>query len=458
MDWMMEVRRGASVLFQVDHPGDPIPDELHGGIQWRLLFPLIARLLHLPHLILFGLPHAGCLLALTYIVTVLRRNGLEWRECGLAAVMLGAASWFIASVVWLGYFDSWVVLALLFVAFARTRWAMWGACVWAPWVDERFVLGLPLAIICAWVWRVHRAELKSNSFSWRLDTAVPLALVAIFLVTRLVILGGRSGANATITGYLTFFDLADTQWSRVLLGVWEGLRAGWAFVVIAVILVAMRHRTHALVLCMATVVLMVTVLATAQDFSRSMMFIVPVAVLGVLLAAEFRPKELHTTLWLAFAASVFLPARLVMNDGVYSVFYLYHELGALRSPPPGIMPELLELSAVDAIERADFAKAEVDLSTALKLAPNPAHLASRRGDLYAKLGRWTEARRDYSIVIEHEPARAEAWFRRAQAAQALGDTRAARLDLERSLALGPKEWVSRPEIKKFAEDLQISSP
>src|SRR3954468_21139945 len=34
---MLEVRRGASVLWQVDHLGAAIPDTLHAAIQWRLL-------------------------------------------------------------------------------------------------------------------------------------------------------------------------------------------------------------------------------------------------------------------------------------------------------------------------------------------------------------------------------------------------------------------------------------
>jgi hypothetical protein len=126
---LLELRRGASVLLQVEHPGIPIPDQLHGAIQWRLLFPVIGHLLHLPPAVLFGLAHLGCVLVLGFIITVLRRRGVGFFEAGLAAVILGAASWYIASVCWLGYYDSWVVLGLLFVAFARARWPVWLACL-----------------------------------------------------------------------------------------------------------------------------------------------------------------------------------------------------------------------------------------------------------------------------------------------------------------------------------------
>jgi hypothetical protein len=59
-------------------------------IQWRLLFPLIGRGLHLPPALFFALAPLGCLLALAYPVTLLRRRGLGWRDPGLAALMLGA--------------------------------------------------------------------------------------------------------------------------------------------------------------------------------------------------------------------------------------------------------------------------------------------------------------------------------------------------------------------------------
>jgi hypothetical protein len=40
---MIEVRRGASVLKQVAHPGAAISDPLHAAIPWRLLFPVAGR-------------------------------------------------------------------------------------------------------------------------------------------------------------------------------------------------------------------------------------------------------------------------------------------------------------------------------------------------------------------------------------------------------------------------------
>src|SRR6185312_12205213 len=106
---LIAVRRGASVLEQVAHPGAPVQDALHSAIQWRLLFPLLGHVLGLPAPVLFGLAPLGCLFVLAFIIAVLRRQGAAWPETAAAAVILGASTWYFTSVSWLGYYDSWVV-------------------------------------------------------------------------------------------------------------------------------------------------------------------------------------------------------------------------------------------------------------------------------------------------------------------------------------------------------------
>src|SRR5688572_25014985 len=107
---MIEVRRASSVLYQMEHPGAAIPDQLHGVIQWRLLPPLVGRVLHLPSPYFFGLAHAGCIAVLGFAIAVLRRGGLTFGATAGVTLLFGAASWLFSSVSWLGYFDSWLVL------------------------------------------------------------------------------------------------------------------------------------------------------------------------------------------------------------------------------------------------------------------------------------------------------------------------------------------------------------
>ena len=52
------------------------------------------------------------------------------------------------STGWLAYFDSWYVLGLLVATFSGSRSSPrpQPACC-APWIDERFVLALPLVVL-----------------------------------------------------------------------------------------------------------------------------------------------------------------------------------------------------------------------------------------------------------------------------------------------------------------------
>lgn len=430
------------------HLGAEIPDKLHGAIQWRLLFPTLGHVLGLSPVLIFALSPVGCLLVLAYIVTVLRRHGQGFFETALVVVTLGATSWFFSSMSWLGYFDSWLVLALLFVTFARARWVGWLACVWAPWIDERFVMAAPLALICRYLHQTRTATAENPVPHWKRELVVPAALVAVFLVIRLGFLSGHSGTNATISGYMGGLKVIGTPLSRVTFGVWEGMRAGWVFVVVAVLFGGLK-RWHAVALASVVVVVILASLATAQDFSRSMMFMMPVALLGAVLADGAVARWWPLALRAGAAAALLLPAHLVMNDGVNPVFYLYHELAALRSPPPVIMPELQELRGIEAMERGEYAEAMEALSLAIKLAPNPTGAAKHRGLLSASLGHWADARKDFSTMVESEPANPDGWFLRAQAALALGDAQAARTDVEQARLRASSDWSSRPDVARF---------
>ncbi len=445
---MIEVRRGASVLEQVAHPGAAISDPLHAAIQWRLLFPVLGRALRLPPAWLFALAHVGALLTLAFLATVLRRAQLGWTSTYLALLCLGSASWFFTSTGWLGYFDSWLALGLLLVAFSTRRWPLWLACLSTPWVDERFVLAAPLALLCRWQ---HRPE----PFNLRRDVATPAALVAGFVALRLGVLTPHSAAGATATGYLTGKNFLDAPLLRIALGWWEGLRAGW-LLAIAGIAILWPHRPRALVLSLTALALILAGLATAQDYSRSMTMLLPVAVLGLLLAVHTTPSWLARALPFTALAALLLPAHHVMNDRVNPIFYLYHELAAFERPPPAAMSELYELRAFHAMGRGDFAAAEADLALAIKLARNPASPAKQRGVLAASQQRWPDAHRDFSTMVEHDPKNPDAWFMRAQSNLALQQPAAARSDFDHARALASADWPTRPDVARFL--IRLNAP
>ncbi|MBI5766299.1 MAG: tetratricopeptide repeat protein [Verrucomicrobia bacterium] len=446
MGGMLEVRRGVSVLAQVAHPGAPIADELHRAIQWRLFFPVLGHYLGLPPTLFFGLAHAGCLLVLGYFVTLLRRAAFNWTDTALATCTLGAASWFFTSTGWLGYFDSWLALALLLAAFAESSWVAWTACLLAPWIDERFVAAAPLALFCRWLHRPGKFDLKR-------DAGVPAALLAAFLLVRFGLLSAKSAAGATLGGYLGSRDFLDAPFSRIALGLWEGLRGGWAFVA-AGIVALWPQRSRSLALGAGVLVLAAMGLATAQDYSRSMTMLLPAAVLGTLLAhgAAWLPALTRT----AAIVAMIVPAHHVMNDRVNPIFNLQHELNVLDQPPAIAMPELYELRAIHAMERGDFRAADADLALAIKLATNPASPAKQRGILAATQGRWPDARTYFSLMAQHDPKNPDAWLMCAQASLALGESATARSEIARALPLAPVDWKTRPDVARFLAKLDAT--
>ena len=446
MGVLLEVRRAVMVLFQVDHLSAPIPDPLHAAIQWRLLFPVIGRALHLPDSALLGLAHVGCVATLAFIITVLRRQARSWLWCGTFALILGATSWFFTSTSWLGYFDSWLVLGVLIAAFGKSRWSLWAACAWAPWVDERFVVAAPLAWLCRYLYAQHTGQ----RLDVKREIGVASALVVGFVGIRLGVVAGRTAETATVGGYLKAFADSSPTWSRVIFGVWSGLRMAWVPVALAIVFVGKRNRSHAVVLAASALVVAAFGLFTAQDLSRSMMLLSPVALLGAIHATD---SQLRLTSAAAVLA-LLLPAHHVMSNRVNPIFYLYHELAAFDRPPPELMPELLELRALQAMEKGDLAAAADSLSLAIKISPNPAYPSRQRGILFASQQQWAAARADFSLAIKHAPHEPDGWFLRAQAALALGEVAAADADFAQALAVAPAKWQERADVTRFRARLR----
>lgn len=442
--FLWEVRRGVSVLEQVAALGAPLTDPLHGAIQWRLFFPVLGRALSLPPWLLFGLAHAGAVLVLWSAVARARDAGAGWVESAALAVGAGAAAWFFAATGWLGYYDSWVVLALVAVAFAKRREVAWAACVAAPWVDERFVLAVPLALLCR---QIDGDDTRRAA--WKIEWGVPLALAAAFAVVRLGVLSG-SVRNATVSGYLAWLDFSRTPWTQFVWGVWEGWRVGWVIAGVALWSVARRQGGGAAArLGAVALAVLLAGLLTAQDFGRSTMLLAPLVWLGIGAARELIVPQREA--WLAAMAgtALLLPAHQVMSDSAVAVMTSNHELAALREPPPRLSPAAYELKGVESMERGDPRQAELALTLAIKLDERPTSACKHRGLLYASAQRWAEALKDFRAWAGNAESDPDAWLLVAQAEAALGNAARAREELQRALGLAPKEWAARPDVARF---------
>jgi hypothetical protein len=409
---LVEVRRGESVLAQAADPAAEVVDPLHRIVRWRLLVPVVAHLLHLPAGATLGLAHLGCLGVLAFVVGLARRRGLPGAPGGertrlsageavALAVVLGAGGWFFTSVGWLGFYDSLLVLALLVTAWGPARWAVAGACILGPWVDERFLLGFPAALLVRGMDGAPRAA-REGAW-WAREAVVPALLVAAYAALRVGLLGshGSPGLGA-YASHVAFGRLGP---ERLALGAWAGLRVGWVVILAGCAGLWAKGRRRAAAVVAATAVATALVgLATSNDLSRSMMLLVPLVPLGWGFARHAALWERsRARLWLA-AAALLLPAQHVVSDFDRPVRGLGYELAQLREPPPELSATTYLGEAGRAMARGDLQEAERMAFLAVRLAPGVAEAHNTLGVVLARAGDYRRAEAEMQAAMRLDPA------------------------------------------------------
>jgi hypothetical protein len=167
-----EVNRAVDALRQLNDPFERIDNPTNDIIQWRLLFPLIGHYSRLPAVVYLAIPQVGCVATLAYLIILSFSKTGSRRFAFLAAVAMGTSSWFFVSSGWLAYFDSWYILGLLIAAFHPLRRWLMVACLLVPWIDERFILGLPLTIAVRAIYFKYSFSIRSKPLLADLTTLV----------------------------------------------------------------------------------------------------------------------------------------------------------------------------------------------------------------------------------------------------------------------------------------------
>ncbi|MEI7553175.1 MAG: hypothetical protein WCL24_12680 [Verrucomicrobiota bacterium] len=286
--------RARTYLAQCAQPGRR---DIEAAMHWRLLPPLVCHALRLPGYTPLALPWLGVIAVTAYAAVLFRRRLDDWRYVAGGTLLFATTSAVLVPVGWLGINDAWVWLGLLAVAFGRAPWATPLACLLGPWIDERFLIGFPLA------WLAGRHE-RGLDWDW---SALREGLWLLPYVGVRLGLSRIDGAASAATQQ--FLAVQFQQGLRLAplapLGWWMGLRAAWLPVAYTAGTTPPGRRLLATLTLLGTLLL---TLILASDLSRSIVILLPVVLLGCFQYARRVPLLAPSVLLALGIANLLIPA------------------------------------------------------------------------------------------------------------------------------------------------------
>jgi hypothetical protein len=439
------LNRAGEALRQLQHPFSYQATPNNRVIEWRLLFPVLGHALHLSPAAYLALPGLGCLLVLTLIAALLLRHGFTALQALAATLTAATCSWFFVSTAWLAYFDSWYVLGLLVTVFAP-RGALVAAALATPWIDERYVLTLPLCLVLRHCYADSAGLAAPGRARWRDAAWAGLALVPWLLIR----LGAVALHRDPVTGGYLQAMTPTANGPFYAVGLWEGLRWAWIAPLTWLAVETRAKRPRSL---LVTGVLVVTVglnLVAANDLSRSVSIALPAVVLALLLLRQLRPGQFGVLLFAVCGLNLLFPAEHVVSNWTEPINAFPVELDHARHPPPVLDPDYYVHAAVVYNEQGNPQAALGLLDAAVSLDRRDAAAWANRAVAHYKLRRLAEARADADEAVRLEPRLTEALYNRGMVRAAQGDMAGALDDVGAALRTAPADWPARPQAEAEA--------
>lgn len=449
-----EINRASVALQQVDDPflQNTELGLTNLGLAWRLFFPVVAHYLNFSDGLYLALPHIGCLMTLALVAH------LAWRETGrrwlafLITVITGALPWFFVSTGWLSYVDSWWILGLLVVGLVPSRAALFTACLLTPWIDERFVIALPLAIVVRAIY-VYQPN-DDNLRAWLRDAALAVAPVLPYIAIRLFAMLGQ---DATADHFTREWQrIEDATPFRFLEGLWSGYRVAWIFV-LAFVPLAWQRRPHITEFLVIPGLLLTSAAAIgiAADMSRGLTMLVPVMLAGCLLLYRARPRLGTIAICVTAIANLLLPAchALWYFETPIPIGNLYTEMQRLENPPPEVNSAHHMAVGLRHSDLGETDKAFYYLNNAVRLSGTNADARVYRGLLHLRQGNVDAARQDIDTAVRLAPDSPDAHYAQGVLRLKLGNRTTAAEALQRAITVGGRDWNRRAECQQLLNSL-----
>ncbi|NJK92739.1 MAG: hypothetical protein HC904_13495 [Blastochloris sp.] len=296
--------RGLAFLHQIK---DPWGADIEPALRWRILPALVARLLSLEETALIVLPWLGVCAFLFHIQHALLRSGFDRLPTAFCVSIFASSSSVLVPLHWWGMNDAWAWLGLSLVSLGRSPITLIFAGLLTPWVDERFIIALPLALAAR-----HFIQGKLTKTEFISCLSGPL----IYLGLRLwsITLGGPQDASTTfVTGAL---GMAKIWIPFAPLGWWMAWRMAWFFPILALYACWQEKPGkffQGLGLLLTTAIIMIPL---AADLSRSAALILPTILAGMITLHRYWPHKSMAVFGTVALLNLFLPVAHVVYDKI----------------------------------------------------------------------------------------------------------------------------------------------
>lgn len=439
-----EIHRARTVEKQLNDPWGFTPGPSDRVITWRLLPVMPAHYLELPFKALLVFGWTGVLVLVWYCGSRLPVTSLWWERLGLA-ILVATSSVFFVSTGWLAYFDAWWVFCLCLVVFSPSTIVVVIALALAPWIDERFLLGLPAAFAARVLVKNLSVRECATVLGW-------LALgVAPYAILRLAFWGGS--LNHEPTEYLSERSLS-VMWRNPLgYGTWEGLRAGWLLVPCLVPFVARGREFRVAFLATASAVSLGAAFYVADDLSRSAGILLPGVVGMVVVAQAGAGRTFRWALLAAAALNLALPASHVIARTHGNIPTFPEVMSRMQTWQEDILVNGANAFAVTQMKSGEFETAFWLLLDANKQDPRNVpvlHNLARAADLS---GHEVRAAWAYRRLIQENPSEPGPMLYLALLCEKQGDATDARSWAKQALAHASPDWPKAEEAKQLLDRL-----
>lgn len=260
----------------------PFREDVEPALRWRFFPQLFVWALGGSRWVALAVPWLGAWALLAYIFQFARNRGTDERTSFYLTLLVGASAPVLVSTGWAGINDAWVALGLCYLAFGCRKTLLALACVVCPFIDERFVFGIPGALA------LRHFELAQTGLARACGRVVIqcLAAAAPFLVVRLAGASLGRSADADERFILNSIRASSAYLAMAPLGALMAFRFAYVPAVRQALELWRAHRIAVVLLAVATVGPVAAGFLVASDTLRTAGILLPLCLWGAVHQAQ----------------------------------------------------------------------------------------------------------------------------------------------------------------------------